>query len=306
MALRVLFYPCRKCVFCRHTMGRRKFAGRKRKSHQAGACWLFAGALLLLVVLAIWCVGSSIAHYARATVEHAGKTVAPRPATAENISELRGGQTLRTVYPYSVIPGGVESVQELRKDIAEDPVVRAHYGGFDLTKAHVIRLPQGRLAYVSYRIGDQVYWTTHKLRLAKDEAVITDGAHTARTRCGNLVSETPVHPNSAKEPAIDTLDAPTVPGIVFPGGWTPPVGGITPPPIVALDPPPPGNPFNPPFFFLPPGGPGGPGGPGDPPGGGDPPGDPPTSVPEPAALLLMLISLPSLWMLSKRTKRSRR
>lgn len=287
-------------------MRRRKFADRKRKSRQANARRLFAGVLLLLVVLVgIWCVRSSLTHHGRASLEHAGRTVAARPATAENIFGLHGGQTFRTVYPYSVISGGVESVQELRKDIAEDPVVRAHYGGFDLTKAHVIRLPRGRLAYVSYRIGDQVYWTTHKLRLAKDEAVITDGAHTARTRCGNLVSDTPVHPNSSKEPAMDTLDTPTVPGIVFPGGWTPPVGGIT-PPLVALDPPPPGNPFNPPFFFLPPGGPGGPGGPGDPPGGGDPPGDPPTAVPEPATLLLLLISLPSLWMLSKRSKRSRR
>ncbi len=280
-------------------MGRRKFAGRKRKSRQTGTRWLYAGVLLFLVVLGIWCVRSSLSHYGRATVEHAGKTGPARPATAENISELRGGQTLRTVYPYSVIPGGVESVQELRKDIAEDPVVRAHYGGFDLMQAHVIRLPQERLAYVSYRIGDQVYWTTHKLRLAKDEAVITDGAHTARTRCGNLVSESPLHPNSAKELAMDTLDTPTVPRILFPGGWTSPVGGIT-PPVVALDPLPPGNPFIPPFFFLPPGGPG------DPPGGGYPPGDPPTAVPEPATLLLLLISLPSLWMLSKRTKHSRR
>jgi hypothetical protein len=277
----------------------------RRKSHQTGTRWLFAGALLLLAVLGIWCVRSSLAHHGRAIAEHVGRTVAARPATAENISELHGGQTLRTVYPYSVISGGVESVQELRKDIAEDPVVRAHYAGFDLMKAHVIRLPQGRLAYVSYRIGDQVYWTTHKLRLAKDEAVITDGAHTARTRCGNLVSDTPVHPNSAKEPGIGTLDAPTVPGVVFPGGWTPPVGRMA-PPLVALDPPPPGSPFNPPSFFLPPGGPGGPGGPGNPPGGGDPPGDPPTSVPEPAALLFLLISLPSLWMLSKQSKRSRR
>jgi hypothetical protein len=283
-------------------MRRRKFAGRKRKSHQTGTRWLFAGVLLLLVVLGIWGVRSSLVHRERASLEHAGRTVAAPPATAENISELHGEQTFRTVYPYSVISGGVENVQELRKDIAEDPVVRAHYAGFDLMKAHVIRLPQGRLAYVSYRIGDQVYWTTHKLRLAKDEAVITDGAHTARTRCGNLVSDTAVHPNSAKEPAIDTLDAPTVPGILFPGAWTPPVRGTT-PPLVALDPAPPGHPFNPPSFFLPPGGPGGPG---DPPGGGDPPGDPPTSVPEPAALLLLLISLPSLWMLSKQSKRSRR
>jgi len=287
-------------------MRRRKFAGRKRKSRQAGARWLFAGVLLLLVVLGIWGVRSSLAHHGRASLEYAGRTVAARPATAENISELHGGQTFRTVYPYSVISGGVESVQELRKDMAEDPVVRAHYAGFDLMKAHVIRLPQGRLAYVSYRIGDQVYWTTHKLRLAKDEAVITDGEHTARTRCGNLVSDTPVYPNSTKEPAIATLDAPAVPGIVFPGGWTPPVRGMAPPPVVALDPPPPGNPFNPPLFFLPPGGPGGPGGPGDPPGGGDPPGDPPTSVSEPATLLLLLISLPSLWMLGKQSQRSRR
>jgi hypothetical protein len=33
----------------------------------------------------------------------------------------------RAIYPYSVIPGGVESAAELRNSVTRDPVVAEHY-----------------------------------------------------------------------------------------------------------------------------------------------------------------------------------
>ena len=36
----------------------------------------------------------------------------------------------RPVYPYSVIPGGVESAQELKNAVLRDSVVAGHYAGF--------------------------------------------------------------------------------------------------------------------------------------------------------------------------------
>lgn len=296
-------------------MGRHKFRRRRRTPRLFGIRWQYVGILILLLVLGIWCVRLSPFHYGTATVEPSNKTVAADASAVKSPFRSHDGRILRAVYPYSVIPGGVESVQELRKDIAEDPVVRAHYSGFDLSHAHVIRLQREQLAYVSYRMGNEVYWTTHKLRLAKNEAVITDGTHTARSRCGNLVSETPVLPTSPKEPAVASLDAANLPGIV-PAGGTEPV--VAPPLAITIPPTAPGGPFIiPPVLVVPPGGgsppdpPTGPGGPSIIPpvfvvplGDGPPPDPPVTALPEPPTVLLLLISLPLLWMLGKRTKRS--
>jgi hypothetical protein len=111
-------------------------------------------------------------------------------------SELLG----RSLYPYSVIPGGVESPQELRRAVERDAVVAGHYADFDLTKAKIIRLDRGRAAYVSYRIGERIYWTKRKLWLPAGETLITDGTAEARTRCGNRLSYVPQVPVSSLEP----------------------------------------------------------------------------------------------------------
>jgi len=121
------------------------------------------------------------------------------------------GKPVRVVYPYSVIPGGVESVGELKNAIARDPVVSAHYAAFQLSRARIIRLDGGRSMHVSYRIGSKVYWTKRELKLAKGETLITDGIHMARTRCGNLVSKAVAEPVSPNEPKIQDMDTPLNP-----------------------------------------------------------------------------------------------
>jgi hypothetical protein len=93
----------------------------------------------------------------------------------------------------------------LRNAVGNDPVVAAHYGDFDITKARLASVEEDRLVYVSYRIADRVFWTSKKLMLPKGETVITDGTHEARTRCGNRISETPVGPTSKKEPSAEML-----------------------------------------------------------------------------------------------------
>jgi hypothetical protein len=116
-------------------------------------------------------------------------------------------QFARIVYPYSIVPGGIRSVAELKAAIATDAVVSAEYSGFHLENARVIRLDHDRSAHVSYRVGDRVFWTRHTLKLAKGEALITDGVVTARTKCGNLISDdfvAPVSPNEPTELALDT------------------------------------------------------------------------------------------------------
>jgi hypothetical protein len=117
----------------------------------------------------------------------------------------------RAVYPYSVIPGGAENRQELLSAMRDDGVVAAHYGDFRTQSVRLLRLNAERHAYVSYRIGDHIYWTSKKVTLPAGETLLTDGEHFARTRCGNRIAEAPLGPGSPSEPPVDTLDSPVTP-----------------------------------------------------------------------------------------------
>jgi len=113
----------------------------------------------------------------------------------------------RVVFPYSIIPGGAKSMQELRQAVTMDPVVARHYSDFDLAKVRRVTLRAPQSMYVSYRIGDDVFWTKHKLTLSKGETMLTDGHAMARTRCGNRVSALPTKPNALVEPTAEELNA---------------------------------------------------------------------------------------------------
>jgi hypothetical protein len=119
----------------------------------------------------------------------------------------------RPVYPYSVVPGGVRNVQELKWAAEHDPVVAAHYAGFDYDHARVVRLILARNVYLSYRIGNKVYWTRHPITLKKGEEVITDGRKTARTRCGNRVEEQPQQASLEAEPPAAKFEQPILPAV---------------------------------------------------------------------------------------------
>jgi PEP-CTERM motif len=121
----------------------------------------------------------------------------------------------RPVYPYSVVPGGVQDANELKWVAEHDPIVGAHYAGFDYDHARVVRLALATTAYVSYRIGNRIYWMHHKVTLHKGEKVITDGKMTARARCANRIEAGPRHEVSpAVEPPAIAFDQP----IRVPGG----------------------------------------------------------------------------------------
>jgi len=163
----------------------------------------------------------------------------------------------RSVYPYSVIAGGAQSPQELREAVATDPVVAQHYADFDMTNARRVTLDAPKLAYVSYRIGNKVFWTRHKLALRKGEAMLSDGTNMARTRCGNRISVLPVRPNAPAEPTSSELEGPEFPAIVsspYLAAYSAPEPALFPGPIQS--PGGPGAAFVPvaPFFPLPGGG----------------------------------------------------
>jgi hypothetical protein len=114
----------------------------------------------------------------------------------------------QATYAYSVIPGGVRNVADLREHAARDYVVRQHFAAFNYGRAHLVRAGKGRAVYVSFRQRDRIFWTRKKVRLLEAELLVTDGAITARARCGNQVSDTPKEAVSEEEPAADVLDQP--------------------------------------------------------------------------------------------------
>lgn len=159
----------------------------------------------------------------------------PPPAVSSPLRN-RDAAGRRPVYPYSIIPGGIASVAELRNALAHDPVAATHYAAFDLASARVVQVQEARAVYVSYRKGDDVFWTSKKLRLAVGETLITDGQHISRTRCGNQISDEPRLPVSlAGDPEPQTLDTPVPYEIIEPfvasiggeiGGGGPPANAV--------------------------------------------------------------------------------
>ena len=215
----------------------------------------------------------------------------------------------RAIYPYSVIPGGVQSLVELKQIIRDDPEMGKHLKDFDLLKAKLVRIENPRAAYVSYRIGDRIFWTAKRLTLAKGEIIITDGTHTIRGRCGNDISDVPVRPILPRlEPSSTRLntplpppDDPLPPVLTYLTNLSPEIPSSSLPvlPLAfqpAVDPtiaPLGGLPLYPPFIPL---------------GGGGDAASAVTPTPEPATLALLFFSgaVMGLWSVCVKFKRLKR
>jgi len=210
------------------------------------------------------------------------------------------GEVSPRVYPYSVVRGGIHGVQELRSAIGRDPVVAKHYSNFKLDRARLIEAKADRDFHVSYRIGDEIFWTKKRLKVAKGERLITDGTNFTRTRCANLLSEVPRGKTSPDEPTPEVLDTPTLPpsdpapfmppGVIAGG----PPGGNS--PVANIDPDPVSSPLLGPGPFLGPS-------PLLDPGPVPDPGPAPAPVPEPTTVLLLGSGLLGFWGLRKKFKK---
>jgi hypothetical protein len=229
----------------------------------------------------------------------------------------------RSVYPYSVIPGGARTAIELRNAVTNDSIVRAHYADFAVANTRVERLEKTQAFYVSYRIGNSVFWTKNPMTIAAGEPVLTDGSNMARIRCGNRLSVVPVAPVSNIEPTPEAMEAPAgsvlLASIAAPAELpltTPPLAAVLAPlPVPAPSTPGFFLPFSP-FFPMVPGGgslppetpgtplppttpPSGPTPPPTPPLTPTPPATPPVATPEPSAALLLAAGLGCLFLLKR-------
>jgi PEP-CTERM motif len=204
---------------------------RRRRTRRHRRNRVIRRVLFAAVVVVLGIGISAVAlRYLSPSLFHASKSVEPdRQATeASRFRFVQAQQdALRSmegpkVYPYSVVPGGVRDARELKWAADHDPVVAAHYRGFDYDHARVVRLVLARTVYVSYRIGNKIYWTRHRIKLKKGETVITDGKITARTRCANRVEEMPKQATSSSEPPAVKFEQPVMPSL-GPATQNPPV-----------------------------------------------------------------------------------
>jgi hypothetical protein len=139
------------------------------------------------------------------TIPYAGMEKTDTPNSQES---LRTVAYERTVYPYSVIPGGIRSRAELVSHIVHDPIVAAHYANFEIDQARFLRSEETQFVHVAYRLRNKIFWTAKTVAIPKGETLVTDGRSIARTRCGNKVSVLPLEPISAEEPPVETFNLP--------------------------------------------------------------------------------------------------
>jgi len=159
-------------------------------------------------VIGAWQLGDAFSARVRPR-QVAAVTDAARPAAP--VAQAQAAPALppaRPVYPYSVISGGVHSVEELRVAMRFDPIVAAHFADFDLSRTRVEQVTARRAVYVSYRSGPRVFWTSRRLTLQPGETILTDGDNQARTRCGNRIQEVAPAEISREEPAPEVFDVP--------------------------------------------------------------------------------------------------
>jgi hypothetical protein len=167
----------------------------------------------------------------------------PQPAASSGepdavlSSDFAAALPPREVYKYSVIKGGTYSASELSDAITRDPIVADHYRSIDIANVRAETVNTDRLAYMSYRRGDQIYWTKHKIQLRQGETILTDGVTQVRSRCGNCISLDPMQPTAEDEPQTVEFEAlSSDPAVVAtlpsrPYMFTPPPALLLPPPF---------------------------------------------------------------------------
>jgi hypothetical protein len=198
----------------RHPHGKRRSRRSSRRRNLRVVAWMLAcGAAALFLMLA---VGRQIGEADRARIEAADASAAAVDdsdidAPVVDDHDLTAG---RPVYRYSVIPGGAYTPRELEDAMNRDPVVAEAYRSVAAAGVHAEVVAADTQAYMSYRVGDGIYWTKHPIRLRRGETILTDGATELRGRCGNGISFDPMLPTADSEPTpmeLEALVAPTPP-----------------------------------------------------------------------------------------------
>lgn len=152
------------------------------------------------VLWAVTAAGCAGAWWCYVSQKHAAKE--PRTGSVPPVSLVE-----RTVYRYSVVPGGVRSAAEALAAAAKDAQVRQHYKDLQLARFRPSELRSDLAAHVSFRKNGAIYWTRQKLRVPAGELLLSDGKECIRARCGNRLSLSAQRPTLDEDPPELAFDA---------------------------------------------------------------------------------------------------
>ena len=180
-----------------------------KTSHRRSQVWTAFGLLIVFVGVfgSLWItdVAPPSSSFAPLSSSSADTSINPR-SLEQASSTIPGGSPGHPVYRFSVVPGGVRSIDEVAHVVARDPVVATHYANITVGELRRERLTEPVRAHVSYRMGDKVYSTSRAVPIPAGEPILTDGKNTIRERCGNIISMAPLGPAADPEPPLDQLD----------------------------------------------------------------------------------------------------
>src|ERR1035437_9660174 len=77
----------------------------------------------------------------------------------------------RQMFPYSVVLGGLRNLRDAEDSVDSDPVVALHYRDLHIENLLLRRTAAAMDVFVSYRVQNAIYWTSHRIHLAKGELV---------------------------------------------------------------------------------------------------------------------------------------
>jgi hypothetical protein len=96
---------------------------------------------------------------------------------------------------YGLCPkNGIRSVEDFKRIVAGDPLLTAHFAGFDWDNAEMGSLEESIYAHLAYRKNGRIWTTRRRIRLPKGDGYITDGDRWVRTFCCNDYVASPDKP----------------------------------------------------------------------------------------------------------------
>ena len=180
---------------------------RRRLRLAAGSLGLCVVAFIGSVAWMAWPDRAEIlALVSQSFRKHAPAADLPAADASMAAAPVAASVSPRPVYRHSIVPGGAYSQKDVAAAVGRDAVVAAHYQPIDLERLRPVTVTAARAVYVSYRRGNDVYWTKKPVMLAPGETLLTDGTSEIRARCGNRVSAHSQLPVAADEPAVTVLD----------------------------------------------------------------------------------------------------
>src|SRR5438105_15898846 len=167
-----LSYSAGQCVRGRRTSRHR----RHRRARRA----MLGFALVVMIAVSAWRSVPGRFGWPEASRASNQSSLWLQGSASDNLALLAGQsqghapvvKPGRLIYPYSVIPGGVQDSYELERASVRYRLVLQHFAGFDYQRARMVRLEEVKLVYLSYRMNNGVCWNINKVRRVRREAMV--------------------------------------------------------------------------------------------------------------------------------------